>query len=95
MKELFNIESPFMQLLTRVGDLIIVNFLFLVCCVPLVTVGASAAALHRRSASASTSPLISVVAPRVSTAISASAGITLRPLPPWKVPTFTRLTPAG
>lgn len=47
MKELFNIESPFMQLLTRVGDMIIVNFLFLVCCVPLVTVGASAAALHK------------------------------------------------
>ena len=47
MKELFNIESPFMQLLTRVGDLIIVNFLFLVCCTPLVTIGASAAALHK------------------------------------------------
>lgn len=49
MKDLFNIESPFMQLLTRVGDMIIANFLFLVCCVPLITVGASAAALHKVS----------------------------------------------
>lgn len=47
MRELFNIESPFMQLLTRVGDLIIVNFLFLVCCVPIVTIGAATAALHK------------------------------------------------
>lgn len=47
MKELFNLDNPFMQLLTRVGDLIIANFLFLVCCVPLITVGASAAALHK------------------------------------------------
>lgn len=47
MRDFFNIESPFMQLLTRVGDLIIANFLFLVCCVPLVTAGASAAALQK------------------------------------------------
>ncbi len=47
MKDFFNIESPFMQLLTRLGDMIIVNFLFLVCCTPLITVGASAAALHK------------------------------------------------
>lgn len=47
MKDLFNIESPFMQLLTRVGDLIIVNVLFLVCCVPIVTIGAATAALQK------------------------------------------------
>lgn len=47
MKDFFNLESPFMQLLTRVGDLIIVNVLFLVCCVPVVTIGASTAALHK------------------------------------------------
>jgi len=47
MRDFFNIESPFMQLLTRLGDMIIVNFLFLVCCTPLITVGASAAALHK------------------------------------------------
>ena len=47
MKDFFNIESPFMQLLSRVGDMIILNVLFLLCCVPVVTVGASAAALHK------------------------------------------------
>ena len=47
MKDLFNIESPFMQLLTRVGDLIIVNVLYLLCCVPIVTIGAATAALHK------------------------------------------------
>ena len=45
MRDFFNIESPFMQLLTRVGDLIIVNALYLVCCVPIVTIGAARAAL--------------------------------------------------
>ena len=47
MKDFFNIDSPFMQLLTRVGDLIIVNVLFLVSCVPIVTIGAAIAALHK------------------------------------------------
>ena len=47
MRDFFNIDSPFMQLLTRVGDLIIVNVLFLVCCVPIVTIGAATAALHK------------------------------------------------
>ena len=47
MKELFNIDNPFMQLLTRVGDMIILNVLFLLCCVPVVTIGASTAALQK------------------------------------------------
>ncbi len=47
MKNLFHPESPIMQLLSRVGDLIIVNVLFLVCCLPVVTAGASQAALNR------------------------------------------------
>lgn len=49
MKNLFNLDNPFVQFLSRVGDLIIVNTLFLLCCVPVVTVGASAAALHKVS----------------------------------------------
>ena len=40
MKSFFNYDSPFFQFLNRVADLIIVNVLFLVCCVPLITVGA-------------------------------------------------------
>ena len=41
MKSLFNFDNPFIQLLCRVGDLMIVNVLFWVCCLPVVTAGAS------------------------------------------------------
>lgn len=47
MRDFFNLESPLMQMVTRVGDLIIVNVLFLLCSIPLVTIGASAAALQK------------------------------------------------
>ena len=49
MKNLFNLDNPFVQFLSRVGDLIIVNTLFLLCCLPVVTIGASVAALHKVS----------------------------------------------
>ena len=45
MKDLLNPEGVFFQFLSRVGDLIILNVLFLICCVPIVTVGAAYAAL--------------------------------------------------
>lgn len=38
-------ESPAMQFLSKVGDLLILNLLFLVCSVPLVTLGAAQAGL--------------------------------------------------
>lgn len=47
MKSLFNLENPFMQLLTRVGDLILLNALTLLCSLPIFTAGAAQAALHR------------------------------------------------
>lgn len=47
MRNLFNLDNPVVQFLARVGDLIIVNALFLICCVPLVTIGASIAAMHK------------------------------------------------
>lgn len=47
MKNLLNLESPLMQLLTRIGDLILLNVMFLICCVPVITAGASLAALHK------------------------------------------------
>lgn len=45
MHNLFRLDNPLIQLLFRLGDLIIANLLFLVCSVPVVTLGASAAAL--------------------------------------------------
>lgn len=43
---LFNIESPLMQTLGKVADLMWLNILTLVCCIPIVTAGASFAAMH-------------------------------------------------
>ena len=47
MKSIFNLESPLMQMLTRIGDMILLNLLFLLCCIPVVTAGASIAAMHK------------------------------------------------
>lgn len=47
MKNLFNLDNPFFQFLSRVGDLILTNALFLVCCLPIVTAGASLAAMTK------------------------------------------------
>lgn len=46
MKRLFGREGLFYRLLSRTGDLILLNFLFLLCCLPVVTAGASLTALY-------------------------------------------------
>lgn len=46
MNRLFNLDNPFMQFLNNMADLIILNIIFLLSCIPLVTVGASISALH-------------------------------------------------
>lgn len=43
---LFSIDSPVMQFLSRLTDIVILNILFLVCSLPVVTIGASATALY-------------------------------------------------
>ena len=47
MRNLFRLDNPVMQFLSRVCDLMIVNVLFWLCCLPVVTVGASLTALHK------------------------------------------------
>jgi len=47
MRNLFHLDNPFIQFLSRVGDMILANFFFLVCSVPIVTMGAAATALHK------------------------------------------------
>lgn len=47
MNSMFNPDNPFMRFLSRVGELIIVNMLFLICSIPVVTIGAAAAALQK------------------------------------------------
>ena len=46
MGKLFNLDSPIMIALSKVADLILLNLLVLVCCIPIFTVGASMTALH-------------------------------------------------
>lgn len=42
-----NIDNPFTRTLSDIGDLIILNVLFIICCVPVITVGASIAASYK------------------------------------------------
>lgn len=41
-----NIDSPFMQVMNKVADLMILNLLTIVCMIPLVTTGAALTAMH-------------------------------------------------
>lgn len=44
--KLFNPDSRIMVFLSRVADLVILNILWLVCCIPVVTIGASTTAMY-------------------------------------------------
>ena len=46
MNSLFSYESKPMQLFMRLGDLIILNLLYILCCIPIFTIGAAQAGLH-------------------------------------------------
>lgn len=46
MKNLFDIDSPLMTGLSRIADLFILNVLYLICCIPIFTIGASTTALY-------------------------------------------------
>lgn len=41
-----NIDSPFMQIMNKVADLMILNLLTVVCMIPLITTGAALTAMH-------------------------------------------------
>ena len=46
MGKFFNLDSPFMQFLNKVADLMLLNVLTLICCIPIFTIGASLTAAH-------------------------------------------------
>lgn len=46
MNSIFSYDSPMMQILMYIGDLIILNFLYLICCIPVFTIGAAQAGLY-------------------------------------------------
>lgn len=41
-----NINSPFFQFMNTLAEYILLNFLWLICCIPIVTIGASTTALY-------------------------------------------------
>lgn len=46
MQSLFSPDSKFMRVMGRVGDLMILNLVFLFTCIPVVTIGAASTALY-------------------------------------------------
>ena len=44
--KLFNYDSPFWSFMSRLADLIILNLLWIVFCIPVVTIGASTTAMY-------------------------------------------------
>ena len=42
----FDMESPFMAALSRIADLIVLNIAVLICCIPVITAGASMTGMH-------------------------------------------------
>lgn len=46
MSRLFNLDNPFMQFLSKICDLLILNVIFIFSCIPLFTIGAALSALN-------------------------------------------------
>lgn len=46
MNKLFDLNNPFFSFLSKVADVIIVSFLWFVCCLPVITIGPATAALY-------------------------------------------------
>ena len=46
MNRVFNFEGPFFTLFSRLADLFWLNLLFILCCIPVITAGASATAMY-------------------------------------------------
>ncbi len=46
MGKIFDMDSPLMRFLNRMADMLILNFLMILCCIPVVTIGAACTAMH-------------------------------------------------
>ena len=46
MDRIFNMDNKFFTFMGRVADLIILNLLFLLCCIPIVTIGPAITAMY-------------------------------------------------
>ena len=46
MRNLFSLDGPLAQIMNTVADLVIINLLWLVCSLPIITIGAASVAAH-------------------------------------------------
>lgn len=46
MGKLFNLDSPIMKMLSRMADLMILNIVVTICCIPVITIGAAMTGMH-------------------------------------------------
>lgn len=46
MKNLLNLDSPFMIFLSNLTDVVILNLLCILCCLPIITIGPAVTAMH-------------------------------------------------
>lgn len=46
MGKIFDLDSPVMRFLSRMADLMILNVIMTICCLPIITIGASVTAMH-------------------------------------------------
>lgn len=46
MERFFSMDNKFFAFMGRVGDFMILNILWIICCIPIVTIGASTSALY-------------------------------------------------
>ena len=46
LQSFFNYDNPIWRFMGRLGDMIVLNLLWLVCSIPVVTIGASTTALY-------------------------------------------------
>ena len=47
MKSIFSLDSPVIRFLNTTADLILLNVLWVLCCIPVLTIGASITAMYR------------------------------------------------
>ncbi len=46
MGKIFDMDSPFMRVMSRIGDLLFLNIIMIICCIPVITAGAACTAMH-------------------------------------------------
>ena len=42
----FDLDGPIMRVLSKISDLLILNIITIICCIPIITAGAAFTAMH-------------------------------------------------